>query len=512
MAWDYAYSQDIWPAIISAALTIVLGLYSWHRRNVPGAKAFAIGCLFAMLWAIGASLEISAVDFLTKVFWIKFQSVWQPFTVTVLSCFYLEFAGLGRFLTARKLLLLFVPAFLTAGLMLTNNYHQLIWTSFSLDALNDHVVVEYGIGTWISLLYVILLGLVILFALLQFAVKSPQSRWPVALISFGLISGRIMYLLNSIFTDLFSPGESVFFVIGISCSFYAYVLFHYHVLNPIPLARSLVIEQMSDGMLVLDLQGRIIDINHAAELIFDKPTADLCGRSVIDIMPSGFAAQVGPTTIEFAVSELSLSVGDAGRDFSLALTRLLDAHENALGYLLLLHDITGQRRSQELLLETQRVYATLQERERLARELHDSIGQVLGYVSMQAQAASKWVLTGNTEKTLPILNQLTAVAQEAHADVRESILNLKTEMFPEWTFPQALRKCLTHYQTSYGINVELLLPETPDTVDLNPEVGVHVIRVIQEAMTNADLLPKKYTSWHVSQPEIFSICSSSICL
>ena len=74
MTWYYAYSQDLWPAMISVALTIFLGFYSWNRRNVPGAKAFAIGCLFATLWVIGSILEIAALDFSTKVFWVKFHA------------------------------------------------------------------------------------------------------------------------------------------------------------------------------------------------------------------------------------------------------------------------------------------------------------------------------------------------------------------------------------------------------------------------------------------------------
>ncbi len=59
-------------------------------------------------------------------------------------------------------------------------------------------------------------------------------------------------------------------------------------------------------------------------------------------------------------------------------------------FLLLLHDVTEQRRAQAQILEQQGALATLQERERLARELHDGAGQVLGYVSLQTQAIVKW--------------------------------------------------------------------------------------------------------------------------
>ena len=482
MTWNYAFSQDLWPAMISVALTIILGIYSWYRRNVPGARAFAIGCLFAMLWSIGSCLEIAALDFSTMVFWVKFHALWQIPMVTALSCFFLEYAGLGRFLTRRNLVLLSIPALLIFSLMVTDNYHHLIWASFAMD---EYVIVKYGIGTWVSIGYANLLGVVNLIALLRLAIRSPRSRWPVALMLFGQISGRFMYLLDSLNNRIFSPGESVLVVIGLSCSVYAFALFHYRVLDPIPLARSVVIEQMADGMLVLDLQGHIVDINPAATEILDKPASALCGQSVLAMIPTDAGIEVQPGKIELTKSEISLGSGEAARYYSLGLTHLSDDRGDDLGHLLLLHDTTGQIRSQKLLMDQQRVVATLQERERLARELHDSIGQVLGYISMQAQAAHQWAVAGNTVKAEPILRRLVEVAQEAHADVRESILSLRTGTASEWTFFHALRKYLNHYHTSFGIDTELLLPETMDHDVLNHDVGVQVMRVIQEALTNA---------------------------
>lgn len=482
MTWYYAYSQDLWPAMISFALTIFLGFYSWNRRNVPGAKAFAIGCFFATLWVIGSSLEIAALDFSTKVFWLKFHALWQIPVVTALSCFFLEYAGLGRFLTRRNLVLLSIPALLIFCLMVTNDYHHLVWTSF---ALEEYVVATYGIGTWVSIGYANLLGLVNLFALLRLAIRSSRSRWPVAIMLFGQISGRFMYVLDSLYNHIFSPGESVLVVIGLSCSLYAFALFHFLVLDPILLARTIVIEQMSDGMLVLDIQGNIVDINPAATEIFAKPASSLCGRAIVEMMPPDSGIELQPDKIELTKSEISIILGDAVRFYSLGLTHLLDNRGEALGYLLLLHNTTEQRRSQELLIEQQRIFATLQERERLARELHDSIGQILGYISMQAQTAQKWAVAGNTDKTVPILNRLAEIAQEAHVDVRESILSLRTGIAPEWTFHHALRKYLDHYQTSFGIDTELLLPEELGEDVLNSDVGIHVMRVIQEALTNA---------------------------
>jgi len=74
---------------------------------------------------------------------------------------------------------------------------------------------------------------------------------------------------------------------------------------------------------------------------------------------------------------------------------MIGRHGEVFGQLLLLHDVTEQKRAQTQILRQQSVVATLKERERLAGELHDGIGQILGYVSMQAdshlrQLAHSW--------------------------------------------------------------------------------------------------------------------------
>ena len=64
----------------------------------------------------------------------------------------------------------------------------------------------------------------------------------VAIALFGLTSGRIMYVLDSFKNNIFSPGESTFVVIGLSCTAYAFALFFFRILDPISLARAAIIE------------------------------------------------------------------------------------------------------------------------------------------------------------------------------------------------------------------------------------------------------------------------------
>ena len=268
---------------------------------------------------------------------------------------------------------------------------------------------------------------------------------------------------------------------------YAIALFGFHVLDPVPAARRATLTQMRDGMVVVDGGGRIVDVNpggrarpRQAGVRAARPPArrGACalrsGAPQTDTDASdGDQADVGPPARDMN-----------GRHYVVETKSLEDRRSRPLGRLILLHDVTEQQQAQARLLEQERVVATLQERERLARELHDSVGQVLGYVSMQAQTASKCLRDGDAGKAEPLLARLASVAQHAHADVRESILALHTAPSADWAFVPTLQRHLEDFETQYGVTTELTVDGLTDD-SFPPEAGPQLLRVIQEAMTNA---------------------------
>ncbi|MFO7772445.1 MAG: histidine kinase N-terminal 7TM domain-containing protein [Dehalococcoidia bacterium] len=481
MNWAYAYDPHLWPPLITTTLTILLGWYSWRRRHLPGARSFATVCLFISLWALGSTLEMSAAGFSTQVFWVKFQAVWQLPTATALLCFVLQYAGFGRWLTRRNLFLLAIPPLLTLLLIVTNDHHNLIWTGFRT---GGHVVQSFGSANWVLISYAYVLGLINVALLLRLAIRYPQRRWPVAIMVFGQIAGLGFYLLANIYPGLLNPGERVSLVLGSLLLAYAFAFFRFHFLDPVPAARAVAIEQMGDGMLVLDLQGGIVDSNPAAAGVFGGSRQGLLGRPVTDVIPvdvEWLAANRGQT----AQSEISLDNTGEVRHYSVKLSLLTGRGGQPLGHLVLLSDMTEQKRAEAQVLEQQRVVATLEERERLARELHDGIGQVLSYVGIQAQTARKWVGDGHTDRADSMLERLIDVAKDAHADVRESILSLRVDSAQGWAFIPALKQYLDSFQANYGIRTELSHPGSLEEDIVSPTAGVQVLRVIQEALTNA---------------------------
>ncbi len=141
MTWSYAYTPAIWPSVCTVLLLLALTAYSWRRRSVPGALPFTIYCLLAVPMLIFKIIAYLAVDFETKVFWFKFENpLWLP-VATAMTCFVLEYAWPGRWLTRRNLALLSILPLLIMGLILTGDLHHLLWRGRVVDGLGVTMLV-----------------------------------------------------------------------------------------------------------------------------------------------------------------------------------------------------------------------------------------------------------------------------------------------------------------------------------------------------------------------------------
>jgi hypothetical protein len=135
MSGQYANSAYLLPQFLTILFLLFLCVYSWRRRSVPGALPFAIASLFAALWVAGSFMEYAVLDPNTKIFWAKVQAASQLPTITALTCFALEYAWPGRWLTRRNLILLSIAPLLFLILLLTNDFHHLLWHGFVYDAI-----------------------------------------------------------------------------------------------------------------------------------------------------------------------------------------------------------------------------------------------------------------------------------------------------------------------------------------------------------------------------------------
>jgi len=127
--------------------------------------------------------------------------------------------------------------------------------------------------------------------------------------------------------------------------------------------------------------------------------------------------------------------------------------------------------------------AVTEERARIAREMHDSLAQVLGYLSLQTQTLEALAKQGDHDALLTELKQARDTIGAAQADVRESILSLRTTLAGDIGLIAALEKYVDEFSVQTGIDVKLIngLHEQPA---LSPVAETQMVRIVQEALTN----------------------------
>lgn len=132
-----------------------------------------------------------------------------------------------------------------------------------------------------------------------------------------------------------------------------------------------------------------------------------------------------------------------------------------------------------LLVEV-REKAALEERQRLARELHDSVSQALYGIALGARTARTLIDRDPTQAVEP-LEYVLSLAEAGLAEMRALIFELRPESLREEGLIAALNKQIEFVRARHSIPVEATLPDEP-AVSL--EVKEAVYRIAQEALTN----------------------------
>ena len=484
MSQGYAYTPRIWSSAITTFLLVVLCAYSVRRRRVPGALPFAVACLFGVLWTAGAAMEQAATDVGTKIFWVKFQTLWHLPAGTAVTCFLLEHTWPGRCLTRRNVALVSVPSLLVLLAVSTDDLHHLFWRGFRFDGA---VIPLPGPANWATVAVIYALALVNFVVLGTLFARSPQHRWPAAIIIVGQIGARVLYTAEA--TGLVRAAVPLD-VIALAFLFvvYAVALFGFAMFSPIPLARRTVMAQMQDGVLVLDAQGRIASLNPAAEGILGVSIQRARGRALQDLLPAHPELIRDSQSAATSQADLSLGTGPESRAYAREISPLEDRRGQAVGSLLILRDVTDEHRSQAQALQRQWAEATFEERKLLAQELHDGLAQSLGFLNLQAQATRAYLERGQGEAARDSLDRLAQVAVEVQEDTRELIGNLLTVSLPSEGFCTAVRQAVVQFEGQNGLPIDLEIVEGLDAVcsaeALPPTTGVQLLRLLQEALAN----------------------------
>lgn len=484
----YRFTPYLWLLIISGLMTLSLGVYTLIKcRHSKGVISFAIAMLIVTLWSIPNALEMSATVLDVKLFWANIQYIAYCFSPVALLILCLEFSCYEKYVNFRKLLWIFIIPAITIILVWTDKYHGLVRNNIHMDYSGAFPVInkQYGPFFYIHALHSHGLNLTTIFILFRavFKRKTIYRKQAVAL----LIGISLIFIPNLLYITGLSPIKGyditpVFF--GPAGIIMAWSILRYRMFDLVPLARATVIENMDAGVMVLDLQDRILDINPAfadaiglpLEQITSKHVHVVC-KNIPELMDSICDRTV--SRIEFSVVKLERRLV-----YEAFLSMLKDKKGNDIGRLVGIYDITEKKKTEQEYYERQWKKAVKDERNRMVRDLHDNLGQVLGYINLQAQAVQKELLDDHEDLYSKKLDKLIAVAQTAHQQIREYIHDVRNSDLIEIDFVAALDKEITNYEVQTAIKVTRNITTEFCNAIIAPDIRIHILNIIKEALNN----------------------------
>jgi len=505
----YQYVPIIWWSLAAAVITLFLGVYAiLRRRDAKGAGTFAVAMLLGSIWTVFNALNISGATLETKFFWNNMVYIPCGFTPVVFLALCMQFTGYEAWLKTKKILLLMVPPAVFFLIKCTDVTYGLIHSNMQLAHYGSYLYLEntYGPVFYIDIAYTFLVSAASLVLLLRslFFKNSIYRRQALALLVMMLIP-HVFYLVQLSFIHAWPYDmTSLTFVPGGLVMTWA--LFGLKLFDLVPVARATVIETMETGVMVLDPQDRIIDINPAFLKILGLPLSRATGRSIeaVCLIPDLLAACLDQNTSEV---DLSIESGGFTRDYEFLFSPLTDNYERLIGRLVMSYDITEKRKAQEYHLQQQARLIVIEEQERIARDLHDNLGQLLAFISIQAQGVRQEFMDAGVEIASNNLDKLVGVTQTAHAELRAYIKNARKLALIEKDFISALNNEIETFQKLCDIKINTNIPRGFNGQDLSPHTKVNIINIVKEALNNVvkHARAQKVTVSIINEPGLLGI-------
>jgi len=383
------------PLGIAAAVSVLLALFAWRRRPAPDATPFVLLMLAVAEWSLAYALRLAGTDLATKLFWAKVRYLGIVIVPAAWLIFALQYTGRGKWLTRRNLTLLAIEPLCMLLLVWTNDWHGLYWSSVRLDEVGSFATFgsTHGVAFWIHMVYSYLLLLIGAFLFVQALVRSPRLyRGQAVAILGGVLAPLAGNVVSTLGLGPFPHLDLTPFAFTLTGLAMGWGLFRFRLLDIVPVARDVVIESMSDAVVVLDVQDRIVDLNPAAQAILGCTASEVIGQPVTQGLSDQPDLVRRYRDVTESHTEIVLGEGVAQQYYDLRISPLHDRRGRLTGRLIVLRDITERKQAEEELQRAKEAAEAANQAKSefisfVSHELRVPMTSIIGYAEFLADGA-----------------------------------------------------------------------------------------------------------------------------
>ena len=483
------------PLAFSALTLAALAVVTWRQRGSLAARVFLAVIVLAALWPVIYGLEIAVAEFEHKVLFFALRA---PVLNALPACgllLALVYTGHGAWITRRRVALLLTPTLVTSLLALTSQHHPLWRTGHRVlaDGPVPVIVADRQIGAWISSVwgYALIAAMVVL--IVRAMREAPSIYVGRAVIMLGGLAvslvPHIRFEAGITAVQGYNLAPSLF---GVSALIYFWGIVRQRVLELLPTARTVVVDQLPEAVLVLDNEDRVVDANRAALRALDLPDGRVIGRPADELLRHwGLDLSLYPDTAPVH-TELSSGAGAAGRVLDVSITPIERKGAPPQGRIVVLRDVTERELARGAEAASAALEAQREAEERIRREiaalLHGRIqNQLLSLVFQLGELEREW-------KAAPpeALAQLRAIRDNLDRVRDREVRIASHRLYPallDMGLAAALHmlgeRYLPHFAISYVVEPAFSALDAPLDNKLPMPLRETAYRVVEEALSNA---------------------------
>lgn len=358
MSWQFSFFGLLFLGITFIAVFVTV---QGRQRTFPGAVYFVAFMSSAAFWSFTTALEWFVALPEEKAFWSQVSYFGIVGAAPAFFCFVMIYAGYGTRITPRNVVRLWIVPAVTLVIALTNRWHGLNWPSYSMveHPLGNYMYYEHGPSFWVLTAYSYVLNFISGVLLLRMSGKLFRLYQTQSLIIFAAVMipwiGNVLYNTRTVVIIDLTPAAFTF-----TGALLWWNMKQFRLFDIAPVARESLFTNIKELVIVLDVHGRIIDMNPSAQKHFDFTSIPI-GKSAAEAFASWGRFR------KFIAADIlhETEIEDAGSSqwFFATKTMLMTSQTQPAGILIMCREITEQKKTQH-------------ERERLIAELQEALANV----------------------------------------------------------------------------------------------------------------------------------------